>query len=215
MWHSRLGCANPGGTGFPACTGAFGQSIIHLIGLHMKKDQILDHLFRLVYVVRNAACNEALSRYKDDFNQNYWILIYNNFLDIAVMEWCKIFGSNKEPTHWKTLVDDHDIFRQNLLKALNIDDAAWKSYWMGMKDYRDTQVAHHQYNPNITHYPNLNIALESSFYYYNWLISKLRSLAISSFPDDLKDYYSRFVDQALNFADVSFQATKDIKERVF
>jgi len=181
----------------------------------MNKDQILDHLFRLVYVVRKAGCNEALSRYKNNFNQNYWILIYNNFLDIAVMEWCKIFGSYKEPTHWKTVVDDHDIFRQNLLKALNIDDAAWKSYWMSMKDYRDIQVAHHQYNPNVTHYPNLNIALESSFYYYNWLISKLRSLGIHSFPDDLKDYYSRFVDQALNFADVSFQATKDIKERVF
>ncbi len=46
---------------------------------------IEEHLFRLVYVVRNAACYKALSQYKDEFEQNWWILIYNNFFDIAIL----------------------------------------------------------------------------------------------------------------------------------
>jgi hypothetical protein len=29
---------------------------------------------------------------------NFWRLIYGNLLDVAVLEWCKVFGSDAEPT---------------------------------------------------------------------------------------------------------------------
>lgn len=86
-----------------------------------------DHIFRLLYVVRNAACCRSLNGYKDNFNQSYWILIYNNFFDITILEWCKIFGTYSEPTHWTTLVKDQNTFRQGLLATLNIKDSEWCS----------------------------------------------------------------------------------------
>ena len=95
-----------------------------------------DHIFRLIYVVRNAANYRSLIKYKDDFDQNYWIQIFNNFFDVAILEWCKIFGTDNEPTHWKTIVDDHASFRKGLLNCTGLDESGWSKYWQEVKDYR-------------------------------------------------------------------------------
>ncbi|MBM4275174.1 MAG: hypothetical protein FJ126_04225 [Deltaproteobacteria bacterium] len=181
----------------------------------MDQDKILDHLIRLLYIIRNVACHRALSKYKSDFKQNYWILIFNNFLDISILEWCKIFGSKIEPTHWRSLVDNHDSFRLGLLKALDIDNSNWDDYWRRVKNYRDKFVAHHENSPGITHYPELDNIIKSSFYYYSYLIEKLREIGIYYEPDDLSDYYEHFLRQASKFADMSYQVTKDIEEKVY
>lgn len=170
---------------------------------------IEDHLFRLVYVVRNAACYEALSQYKDEFEQNWWILIYNNFFDIAILEWCKVFGTDSEPTHWKNLIADHDAFRQGLLSALGTDQASYAAYWETMMSYRNELLAHRFTNPSVKNYPTLDFALKSSFYYYSILIKMLKR-----YPDDLKDYYDRSFRQAVKFAELSYHSTKALKESV-
>lgn len=175
-------------------------------------NQVNDHLFRLVHVVRNVACYRALNQYKAEFQQNYWILIYNNFFDSALLEWCKVFGSNDEPTHWKTLVADHDDFRKGLLTSLGTDQAGWAAYWESVKTYRDNLVAHHQRNPDVTNYPTLDFALMSSFYYYPTLIKMFRDLGETRYPDELKPYYDRFLDQAEKFSELSYCSTKELKE---
>jgi hypothetical protein len=171
------------------------------------KDQILDHIERLLYVIRNAACYRALSKYNDEINENFMKMIYNNFFDMAILEWCKVFGADSEYTHWKTLVKDHISFRQELLKSLEISQFDWEAYWKDIKNYRDKFIAHHQRDLHRTHYPRLNIAVKSSFYYYyKWLIIKLNQLNIYllDLPDDLEDYYEDFQSQASKFAEVSF-----------
>jgi hypothetical protein len=177
----------------------------------MQKDRIIDHLERLLYVARNAACHRALSKYKDELNQVYWKLIWTNFFDIAILEWCKIFGSKREKTHWEKLVDDPVSFYQGLLNALEIDKTDWESYQKDLKKYRDTFIAHHQKDLNRTYYPRLDIALESSFYYYSWLVNNLEQLNIYFDDNDLKEYYDDFLLQISIFADVSYLSTQNIK----
>ncbi len=181
----------------------------------MERQQIERHLFRLVSVVRNAACHCSLSKYTGSFQQNYWILIFNNFLDMAVLEWCKVFGSHGEPTHWKNLVDDHTSFRTGLLRRLELDEDKWEAYWKDMKEYRDYQIAHYKKPPNLTNYPSLDIALEASYYYYEWIIQKLRSLGHSGYPDNLQDYYESFLTQALKFSENAYDSTKSLGEEVY
>lgn len=36
---------------------------------------------------------------------NFWTGINGNCLDIAVLEWCKLFADRKDPHHWKKIVD--------------------------------------------------------------------------------------------------------------
>ena len=182
---------------------------------NMQKERIIEHIERLLYVGRNAACFRALSKYKDELNQDYWILIYNNFFDIAILGWCKVFGADSEPTHWKRIVDDYSSFLQDLLDALKINLSGWETYCKDIKKYRDKYIAHHQNYPNRTHYPYLDIALKSSFYYYSWLIIKLELFNIYYVPDDLKDYYDDYLLQISRFAEISYLATKNIEENVY
>lgn len=179
------------------------------------KEQLNDHIFRLVSVIRNAASNRSLEDYKSQFKQSYWIIIFNNFLDMAVLEWCKVFGTHSEPTHWKKIVEDHESFRKGLLGRLAMDEGGWKAYWEELKNYRDSQVAHHFRNPDVTHYPTLDAALEACYYYYEWLIANWRGLGNNGYPDDLRDYYSRYLDQAKSFSHNAFITTKHIEEKVY
>ena len=103
--------------------------------------ELADQVFRLVFVVRNAAYHRSLHKYKDEFVQNYWILIFNNFLDIAVLEWCKVFGSNNDATHWSNKITKKDKFRAELLARLNYTESEWEAYWNNIKGYRDCVVA--------------------------------------------------------------------------
>ena len=69
-----------------------------------RRDAIGAHRAGLVYLVRSAAIKRALTAVDAKPRLNFWRLIYGNQLDVAVLEWCKIFGSDGEATHWKGVV---------------------------------------------------------------------------------------------------------------
>lgn len=148
---------------------------------------------------------------------NFWRLIHGNQLDIAVLEWCKVFGSDGEITHWKKMVPhaNHDQFRDELFKAVGITSKEWAAYWNEMKSYRDNLVAHHIELNNVTNYPVLDLALKSSCFYYSYLIKELRSLGETRYPDDLQIYCGAFESQVREIAAVVVASTVAIKERVY
>lgn len=177
--------------------------------------QLIQHIERLRDLVRSAHLKRSLAAIDADPNLNFWRIIYGNLLDISVLEWCKIFGTNSEPTHWKNIVpeDDHDSFRQDLLKNIGVDHEAWGSYRGELKTYRDTRIAHHIEELSPQNYPQLDLALQSSYFYYDYLIKRLRSLGNQSFPDDLHIYCDDFTAQATTIAEIAIQATRGIKEK--
>ncbi len=172
-----------------------------------------DHIFRLIYVIRNAANYRSLVKYKNDFDQNYWIQIFNNFFDMAVLEWCKVFGTDSEPTHWKTIVNDHASFRKSLLSCIGLDESGWSKYWREVKDYRNNIITHFKKIPDL-HYPSLDVIINSTFYYYGWLQTELDKRGIIQEPKDLEDYYHRCLKQAEVFSKKAYNSTKDFKEQV-
>ena len=48
---------------------------------------------------------------------SFWYALSNATYDMAVIDWCKLFGSGtdaKQPTHWKSIVKDPAVFmREN------------------------------------------------------------------------------------------------------
>ncbi len=85
-----------------------------------------------------------------------------------------------------------------------------------MKNYRDNLIAHHiEDGAVVSTFPKLDLALESSYYYYTYLISELRERGETRFPDDLKEYSTRFAEQATEIAKKALGATDGISERVF
>ncbi|MDA8248605.1 MAG: hypothetical protein M0Z28_05445 [Rhodospirillales bacterium] len=183
--------------------------------------QLKDAVSVLVSLVRNAHLKRVLHSVDPEPHLNFWRVIYGNLLDLAVLEWCKLFGSDNaghQPTHWKNLVpaSDHGTFRQDLLQHLKIDIDEWMSYREKMKTYRDTCVAHDDVRKrvDVTVYPDLNIAMESSYFYYSYLLKELRRRGIGDYPTDLRTYCATFAEQATLIAREAMAATAEIKEKV-
>lgn len=172
------------------------------------------HAFRLAYIARNIAFYRALTSLNEKYTQNFWIHVQNNFIDMAVLEWCKVFGSRTEETHWSTLVLDHDSFRISMLDYLDLTRDQWDAYWEGMKNYRDRGVAHASLTQPPTHYPQLDVALKSSAFYYRYLLEIARDNSLYLFPGDLMRYYAPLLAHAKELTAVAYGASRGIVDKV-
>ena len=182
-----------------------------------RQKDLESHIFRLVHLARSAHLKRVLTDINAKPTLNFWRLILGSHLDISVLEWCKVFGSNAEKTHWKNVVPtaEHNRFRNELLTTIQMTQEEWTSYWESMKKYRDRQVAHYEELPLGSAYPVLDSALSSSYFYYKYLIAELRKLGETRFPDDLEEYCIRFSLQTSEIAKQAVAATTDIQEQVW
>jgi hypothetical protein len=180
------------------------------------QDALIQHIERLRDLVRSAHLKREITAVDSDPQLNFWRVIHGNLLDVSVLEWCKVFGTDDEPTHWKTIVPEveREAFRNKLFACLGIDNAAWSVYWVEMKAYRNNHVAHHIDKDRSENYPRLDLALESSYFYYDYLIKELRKLGNCSYPDDLRVYCADFSAQAKVIAEVAIHSTRSMKETV-
>jgi hypothetical protein len=185
--------------------------------MHMtRRDRLIEHVQRLTHLTRSIMMKRALTAVEPSPHLNFWRLIYGNQLDIAVIEWCKVFGSDSEATHWKKLVrtTDHARFGTELLTSIRMTGSDWTSYWKEMKLYRDNLAAHHNSAKRVPYYPKLDIALRSSYFHYRYVIGELRLLGEAGFPDDLEDYCANFEALAKEIATKAIMATRTVKESV-
>ncbi len=178
----------------------------------MKK--ITTQIELIVQIVRCIHFKKELSNLDQKPHLNFWRLIHGGLLDLSVLEWTKIFGVDAEPTHWKGVVDDKKTFRRDLLKRIGLTKEEWRVYWDCMTSYRNECVTHHCDNPESTHYPKLDIALTSCYFYYDYLINKARSLGETRYPDDLEEYCNRFSEQINAIAKLALKATENFQEKV-
>lgn len=173
--------------------------------------QLIEVVNLLGSLTRSAHLKRVLSALDPDPALNFWRVMHGNLLDITVLEWCKLFGSDHEEhqkTHWKNVVANQDAFRSELLGELGVDMKAWQAYWLEMKNYRDQHVAHRDFaKSDVTHFPKLDLALQSSAVYYRYVISELRKLGVARYPDDLRAYGEAFADQARTIAGKALEAT--------
>jgi len=129
-----------------------------------------------------------------DPKQTFWIMTVNLLADAAAVEWCKVFGSWDEDTHWTQVVpkERHDQIRTDLLKALGLTQAAWEEYRNSIVSYRDQMVAHHDLDATVAKYPHYNVAIVAA----NFMFDQLRNIAgpdsLGGIPTSL-DRWSRTV----------------------
>jgi hypothetical protein len=101
--------------------------------------------------------------------QQYWATATNNFLDVAVLEWCKLFGERNGRHNWKKSVNQPSAFELSLLARLNWSARQCDEYVQGMRKYRDKFVAHLD-ELNLYAIPSMDPAISSAQHLYNWLL---------------------------------------------
>jgi hypothetical protein len=173
----------------------------------------------LVGLVRTIQLRRTLHAVWAEPPLHFWRVIYGNLTDMAVLEWCKLFGSDddqNQPIHWKSIASNPEVFRKELLSTLGIYESKWRSYWAEMKKYRDQTVAHHdERRRDIPRFPTFDLALESSYFYYDIVRPELRKLGIDQQPADLRHYARDFARQCRDIAEAATDVTRSFRESVY
>ena len=100
----------------------------------------------------------------------FWVSVNGNFIDICVLEWCKLFGDVKGKHHWSKVVTRQAEFEQQLLQRLRMTPDQFKAYINEMRRYRDKFVAHLDDEP-IMYLPRLRPAKGSVAFLYHYLLA--------------------------------------------
>lgn len=58
-------------------------------------------------------------------NANFWRLANSDFIDVCVLEWCKLFADERGKHHWKAVVTNPVEFKAGLLDRVKLDDASF------------------------------------------------------------------------------------------
>lgn len=127
----------------------------------------------------------------------FWNTTIGNYLDIAVIEWCKIFGNEKqEKHHWKKVIKDPVRYKVQLLTLFEGGEVRWAAYWKELLTYRDKFAAHlDEDNQYIV--PYLRNAYELIENHYNYLLEHETGEGFfKTPPPDIKVYYQKHFDMA-------------------
>lgn len=133
-------------------------------------------------------------------NQEWFILTLNGYYDLAVYNWCMIFGTYSEPTHYQKLIEyknikkylccilscetvDKEIFKNHLLDCIGLSESEYVQVHKNIIDYRNRYLAHRvnhpsEINDNDLVFPELNVIKQALEFFYLLLVQ-----IINFFPD--------------------------------
>lgn len=143
-----------------------------------------------LYFAKNYAYYKAGIKAKISNDTNdFWITAQNNFLDIAILEWSKLFLQPKNSKyHWKKIVRNKDDF-QKLVEQYD---------HRVIETYRNKFVAHLD-SRIIMNIPILNGALSLACSLYSDVYSQLEDSLKLDMPNSLQDWYNDGEKQAIKF----------------
>jgi hypothetical protein len=127
----------------------------------------------------------------------YGKTVNGNMIDIAVLEWCKLFADRNGHHHWHQFVQGDAHRKQSCLvlaKAACLEVNAFLRYLDEMRTYRDKFVAHLD-ELSLMVIPRLEPGLKSSFFLYKYIHHDAPegTFDLSScahLPSDLQAYYN-------------------------
>jgi hypothetical protein len=99
----------------------------------------------------------------------FWREAHVNFLDICVLEWCKLFADRKSEHHWRRVIDDHGRFEADLYATLSVTVDEFAKLIEKAKHYRDKFVAHLD-EERTMHPPKLDLPKKSVVFLYGRLV---------------------------------------------
>ena len=106
---------------------------------------------------------------KSKLISQFWLSANGNFLDIAVLEWCKLFADTRGKHFWRKAITDDVSFQEGLLAEIGLSETEFEDYVNQMRTYRDKFIAHLD-SEEVMHIPLLQSAVNSTVYLYDYLL---------------------------------------------
>lgn len=159
-----------------------------------------EHLRRVVilccHFLRNLAFYKAGWKNGELIcKDQFWVNVNGNFIDICVLEWCKLFGDKRGQHNWRKVITDQTAFFDGLLHTVGQTEAEFDSYVKKMKTYRDKFVAHLDAD-EVMNIPKLKVARKSVSFLYNYLIeNEEEANCFHDAPPNATCFYKQFYSQ--------------------
>lgn len=166
-----------------------------------------------LHCTRNLAFHHALGRrirFTDrawEHRHPFWVNTVNNCLDIAVLEWCKLFGRWSEKHHWRNIVSPHrqDQFEVGLLTSMRMTALEFREARNNMLEYRDQFIAHLDTRPSID-LPHTRFVLRGTVRLYQELMADPANAdCLDDWPSSGAAYYRGLYRQAQQEFQLRFQ----------
>lgn len=156
----------------------------------LRRVGILCCRFARNYAYYKAGWENNKLKVKDQF----WISLNNNFIDMSVIEWYKLFGDYKDKHHWKNVMHHDQTFKIRMFDSLNIKQSDLDEVHASIKSYRDKFVAHLD-SEEIMNIPKLENTLRMVFFYY----SEVKKICDSTvdWPESLEYFYEEHFNKAI------------------
>lgn len=149
--------------------------------------------------IREISYHRAMLPYTDHLRTNIWIYTFNNFINMAVLNWCHLFGNHSDDLHWLNIIEDSNAFKDELLQTIGISFEEWKLYRKTITDYRNKDVAHIEVRPEGT-VPQMDNAIIAVCFYYSKALAELKSLgSYTELPNDLEQFNNEVSTLAINY----------------
>jgi hypothetical protein len=155
------------------------------------------------------ACSRNIAYYRAGWNGTIaWfsgelqVTANSNFIDIAILEWCKLFGDTSEEHHWSRILNDIDkrrAFKIGMLAEIGCTRAEWNTFEEEMVCYRNIWAAHvdskRDFDP-----PKLDKAIASVSFYHKFLIDRENDgRTYGTLPPDPIAYHQYAYEEGLRF----------------
>lgn len=126
----------------------------------------------------------------------FWRTVNANFLDICVLEWCKLFGDARGKHYWGKVITNPQQFKAGLSQELGLSEVELDAYVAKTRKYRDRFIAHLD-SDLVMQIPELNVVLKSVSYLYDYLRNNEdESNALGRFQQSASSYFDSSSRQA-------------------
>ena len=129
---------------------------------------------------------------------NFWRAANNNFIDMCVLEWCKLFADTQGKHHWGKIVTSvpKSVFEESLLRHLGLEADAFRKEINVMRHYRDKFIAHLDSDYTVT-IPLLDVPKKAVWFYHAHIVKhEAKASDLAGLPLDLETGYKQTEDEA-------------------
>ena len=170
----------------------------------------------IIDIVRNFIWqlmhHRALMKVIGENDRGFWRLASSNSYDLTIIEWCKIFGSYSENTHWTKIFHDENDFRDCIYRSVQMTKDQWDAYHHDLTDYRNKWIGHFNSEFKPDSHPDIEPAFKSILTCYNYLLKKMTEYNIEhNLPDSLIQYSKALKGQAILVIESAYNSAKHIE----
>ena len=136
---------------------------------------------------------------------NFWRQANSNFIDMCVLDWCKLFADERAVHHWRKIVSDPPKFEADLLAHLNLTAGEFQQLIERVRFYRDKFVAHLDELNEMTP-PMLDVLANAvSFFHAHVVANEVQPGDLAGIPTDTPEAFNRGYDQCVQEAERVFE----------